>query len=206
MFLLRILILIALAFIPGTLVLGQGPPPQGRGARPDKIQRELERRVEMQMIEQALVESGSRHVMRYPALVLDQIRDDFLQIQVIDRNLMRATNAGDALDLKLVVNSAGEIRKRSQRLKENLALPRPDTPSPGRSEIAGEATRERLRISLSNLSGLIDEFVGNPMFEQIKLIDAKLSAKARQDIEAIIELSSQIKRSSQKLKAAEKAK
>ena len=205
MLLLRVLILVALAFTLSALVLGQGPPPQGRAGRPDKIQREIERRVEMQMIEQALVESGPRHVMRYPPLLLDQIRDDFLQIQVIDRNLMRAT-AGDTLDLKLVANSAGEIGKRSRRLKENLALPRPETPVAQPSRITVEATSERLRTSISDLSNLIDEFVGNPMFEQIKLVDAKLSAKARQDIEAIIELSSQIKRSSQKLKATEKSK
>lgn len=145
------------------------------------------------------------HVKRYPPLVLDQIREDFLRIQVIDRKLMQATAVGDMLDLELVARSAGEIRKRSRRLKENLALPRPETPPAGRSRIAVEATSKRLRISLSDLSNLIEGFVSNPMFEQSKLVDARLSAKARQDIEAIIELSSQIKRSSEKLKAAAKS-
>ena len=175
----------------------------GRGGRPDRIQRELERRVEMQIIEQAMVVGGSPHIKRYPPLVLDQIREDFLQIQVIDRKLMRAT-VGDTFDLGLIARSAGEIRKRSRRLKENLALPRPGAPPAERSGTEVEVTSERLRISISDLSNLIDEFVSNPMFEQSKLVDARLSGKARQDIEAIIELSGQIKRSSEKLKAAAK--
>src|SRR5206468_148124 len=112
----------------------------------------------------------------------------------------------DRLDLELVSKSAGEIRKRSRRLKTNLALPRPETPPAERWEITVEATSDRLRLSLSDLSNLINEFVSNPMFEQSKLVDAQLSAKARQDIEAIIELSHQIKRSSERLKASEKSK
>lgn len=203
---LRIVALIVLACGVAITVQSQGVnTTQPRGGRTDKISRELERQVEMQLIEQALMEGSSRHVKRYPPLVLDQIREDFLRIQVIDRKLMQATAVGDMLDLELVARSAGEIRKRSRRLKENLALPRSEAPPAERPGIAVEATSERLRISLSDLSNLIEGFVSNPMFEQSKLVDARLAAKARQDIEAIIELSSQIKRSSEKLKAAAKS-
>jgi hypothetical protein len=203
---LRIATLIVLAGGVAITVRGQGVnATQPRGGRPDKIQGELQRQVEVRMIEQALMDGSSRHVKRYPPLVLGQIREDFLRIQVIDRKLMEATAVGDTLDLDLVARSAGEIRKRSSRLKTNLALPRPEAPPAERSGIAVKATSERLRISLSDLSNLIDEFVSNPMFEQSKLVDARLSGKARQDIEAIIELSSQIKRSSEKLKAAAKS-
>ena len=203
---LRIATLIVLACGVAISVRGQGaaspPGTQGRGGRTDQVQRELQRQVEMRMIEQALMEGSSRKVKRYPPLVLDQIREDFLRIQVIDRKLMQATVVGDTLDLDLVARSAGEIRKRSSRLKENLALPQPEAPPAKRSLFAVEAKSERLRLSLSDLSNLIEEFVSNPMFEQSKLVDARLSGKARQDIEAIIELSRQIRRSSQKLKAA----
>jgi pectate lyase len=59
-----------------------------------------------------------------------------------------------------------------------------------------------LRFSLLTLSNLIDQFVTNPVFKESRLIDAQLSAKALQDIEAIIELSGQLKLSSEKLKRA----
>ncbi len=207
MFLFRVVILVALAFALGALVSGQGlPAPQSRGGRPDKIQRELQRQVEMQLIEQALMEGSSVHVKRYQPEVLNQIREDFLKIQIIDREVIRAKALGDHLDLHLVAKSAGEIRKRSSRLKENLALPRSEADRAGRARVAGEATSEGLRTSLAELSDLIEEFVSNPMFEQSKVVDARLSSKARRDIEAIIELSSQIKRSGEKLKAAGKSR
>jgi hypothetical protein len=207
MFLFRVVILVALAFALGTLACGQGlPAPQGRSGRTDKIQRELQRQVEMRLLEQALMEGSSRHVKRYEPQVLNQIREDFLQIQVIDREVIRAKALGDQLDLHLVTKSAGEIRKRSSRLKENLALPRSEAARADRSRVAVEATSEALRTSLAELSDLIEEFVSNPMFEQSKVVDPRLSAKARQDIEAIIELSKQIKRSSEKLRAAGKSR
>jgi hypothetical protein len=203
---LRIVTLIVLGCGAALTVRGQVPTATPtRSGRPDKIQRELDRQVEMQLVEQALMGGGSRQTRRYQPLVLDQIREDFLQIQVIDRKLMRAT-AGDTFDLGLVAKSASEIRRRSRRLKENLALPRPEAPPAERSGAEVGATSERLRISISDLSSLIDEFVSNPMFEQSKLVDARLSDKARHDIEAIIELSGQIKRSTEKLKAAAKSK
>jgi hypothetical protein len=200
---LRIVTLIVLGCGVALTVRGQVPTTTPtRSGRPDKIQRELERQVEMQLIEQALMEGRSRHTRRYPPRVLDQIREDFLRIQVIDRKLVQATAGSDTLDLGLVARSVGEIRKRSRRLKENLALPRPESAPAKQSGTVVETTSERLKVSLSDLSKLIDEFVSNSMFEQSKLVDARLSGKARQDIDAIIELSSQIKRSSEKLKAA----
>ena len=39
----------------------------------------------------------------------------------------------------------------------------------------------------------------NPMFKEVKVVDAQWSAKARRDLEDIIELSDGIKRSSKKL-------
>jgi hypothetical protein len=206
--LLRILVLVLLARGVANSVRAQGAVSpqgtQGRSGRTDQVQRELQRQVEMRMIEQALREGSSRHTRRYTPLVLDQIREDFLRIQVIDRKLIQATAGGNTLDLGLVARSASEIRKRSRRLKENLALPRPEAPPAERSGTEVEATSERLRIAISDLSNLIEEFVSNPIFEQSKLVDAHLSGKARQDIEAIIELSGQIRRSSEKLKAAGK--
>ena len=200
MLLLRVVVLIALS---GVLAHGQGPTtPQSRTARPDPVQREFQRQVEMQMIEQALAEKPSRQAKRYAPLVLEQIRTDFLRIQVVERKLTHAASIPDPLDLQFVARSAAEIRKRSLRLRRNLALPEPEAALVDRSKLAVEASLEPLRSSLAVLSKLIDEFVSNPMFEESRLTDAQLSAKARRDIEAIIGLSGEIKLSSEKLKAA----
>jgi hypothetical protein len=196
--------LIAITFGFGTFARGQGvTAPQGRAGRPDAVQRELQRQFEMRMIEKALEEGRTRQVQRYAPLVLEQIKTDFLRIQIVDRKLAQAALAADTLDLAFVARSAAELKMRSRRLKKNLALPEPATVD--RARIAVEAKPASLRSSLSVLSNLIEEFVSNPMFEQLKLVDAQLSAKAWRDLEAVIELSTEIKRSSESLKRPAKS-
>ena len=89
-------------------------PNQTRG-RPDSVQREQQRQVDMQMIEQALTTEGrATRVKRYAPAVLDQIRSDFLQIQVTERQLTKAASAQLDMDLKLVVQLTVRIHKRSR--------------------------------------------------------------------------------------------
>ena len=202
---LRVLALLALAFALAPFVRGQGStPPQGRPARPDPVQREMQRQLDMLMIEKALADGHRRPVQRYAPLVLEEIRADFLRIQIVDRQLARAGSVPDRLDLGFIARSMGEIRKRTSRLKRNLELPKGSPVD--QTRLAVEPKIESLRSSLSGLSNLIEEFVSNPIFEAAKLADAPLSAKARRDLEAIIELSGEIKRSSEKLKGAAKSR
>jgi hypothetical protein len=199
----RVVALVVLGLTLAILVRGQTPSgPQSRSTRPDPVQRELQRQAEMQIIEKALIKQRPQRVQRYTPLVLEQIKSDFLGIQIIDRRLAQATSAPGILDLRLVVTSVAEIRKLSKRLKRNLDLPAPA--AFGRPGIAVEAEIESLRFSLPVLSKLIDELVTNPMFEQSRLVDSQLSANALRDIEAIIKLSGEIKRSSEKLQATAK--
>ena len=186
-------------------VSGQINTPNQTRGRPDTVQREQQRQVDMQMIEQALTTEGrAPRVKRYPPAVLDQIRGDFLQIQVNERQLTKSAAAQLDIDLKLVGRLTGEIRKRSRRLKENLALPQPET----QQSVVGvgnavATTSETLRMSLTDLSDLIESIVSNPMFEHTKLFDSKLSDKASWDLDAIIRLSDEIRRGSEKLRKSQ---
>lgn len=156
---------------------------------------------ELRMLEQRKLPEQRRDLN----LAWAQIREDYRQLQVVNNDLARAVSAGAALDLKYVAKSASEIRKRAARLKENMVLPEAEkaTPPPGPGA-GGEA--ERLKSSLAALDSLVMEFVNNPIFERAKTADVKMSAKARRDLEVIIELSEQIKKSSERLgKAGPKA-
>jgi len=173
-----------------------------RTGRADTVQREQQRQVEMQMLERALTTEGSApRSKRYPAAVLDEIRADFLQIQVIDRKLTKASTAV-GLDLTLVAQLTRDIHKRSRRLKENLALPVPQVSGVGSTANSVADNHERLRSSLLLLSDLIESFVSNPMFEYSKLFDQGLSDRAFHDLTAIIQLSGEIKGSSDRLRRA----
>jgi hypothetical protein len=138
-----------------------------------------------------------------PRLALAQIREDFVRIQVVNNDLAAAVSRG-ALDLEFVAKSASEIKKRSGRLKDNLALPEYESifvvP-----EARGSAEAQ-LKSSLVTLKELIREFVMNPLFEKANLVDLQLAAKARRDLDDIIEVCGRVKKNSAELgKAAEKA-
>lgn len=131
-------------------------------------------------------------------LAFAQIREDFLRLQVVNNDLARAASGGGELDLKLVAKSASEIKKRAERLKENLALPEadggekfPTSPAP--------ADAGQLRTALARLDGIILRFANNLHSKGVGRFDAQLSGRLRLDLEAIVALSGRVKKSSEKL-------
>ena len=131
-------------------------------------------------------------------LTYAQIREDYRQIQIVNNDLARAQTAGK-LDAKGVDKSVAEIRRRAARLKENMSLPEPEkTAKPARPAAAPERV-DHLLITLDNL---VMSFVTNPVFEQGKVVDVKMSQKARADLEEIIEVSDRIARAGDKSKVA----
>jgi hypothetical protein len=56
-------------------------------------------------------------------------------------------------------------------------------------------TVENLRSSITSLSMLIDSFVNNPMLSQRHLVDATLSLTASRELESIIIVSGEIRKS-----------
>ena len=179
-------------------VSGQPPPNNQSRGRTDPLQRELQRRDEREKIESALRASPTRQTLRYPPLVLAQIREDFLRIQVVARRLAHATSTDATPKLELIMKSAIEIRKRVVRLKKNLALTGSDS-----GEAREVAMKERsLRPAVLSLNEQVDQFVSNPMFHEVRLANVQLSARALSDMEAIIELADELKLIAEKSKRA----
>ncbi|HWS90539.1 MAG TPA: hypothetical protein VN282_26460 [Pyrinomonadaceae bacterium] len=132
-----------------------------------------------------------------PRLALAQLRDDFVRIQVLNNDLMKAAASGDALDLKLVSKSAAEIKKRAARLRDNMALPEPE--DKGARDGAEAAPPAELVPALSALDRLIRGFVQGVVANGVHRVDAQASAKTRQELEAIIDLSAHVKKTSERL-------
>src|SRR3954469_17259232 len=104
-----------------------------------------EREMELELIERY---HRSGEPRREPRLAFEQIREDFLRLQVVNNDLARAVSGGGQLDFKLVAKSASEIKKRAERLKLNLALP--ETEEGGKPpESTAPADPEQLRKALS---------------------------------------------------------
>ena len=156
---------------------------------------ESEEREMMLALTERYHRSGER---REPRLAFAQIREDFVRLQVVNNDLAKAVSGGAQLDFKLVAKSASEIKKRAERLKENLALPEaeedvkpPASPAP--------TDPEQLRKALSRLDGIVLRFTNSLHTKGLGRSDAQSSARLRLDLEAIIGLSERVKKGSEKL-------
>jgi hypothetical protein len=136
---------------------------------------------------------------RDSALAYTQIREDYKQLQIVNNGLARSVLGAGQLDFKYVAKAVSEIRSRAARLKENLMLPEGEKPAE-RSRPEVGAAAGPVKSSLLVLDKLVMEFVDSPIFEQARKVDVQQAAKARRNLEEIIELSDQIKKSSEKLK------
>ena len=135
---------------------------------------------------------------REPRLAYAQIREDFLRLQVVNNDLAKALSGGGQLDLKLVSKSAAEIKKRAERLKENLALP--EAAEGEKAPAAAAPTDvEQLRVALSRMDGIILRFANGLHAKGVKRFDAASSVRLRLDLEAIVALSSRVKKVCEKL-------
>lgn len=127
-----------------------------------------------------------------------QIRKDYEQLQVVNFSMTQKSGANFTLDYKQVGEAASEIKKLASRLKTNLILP-----EPGKDEqplkMPVEITDEQLKSSLGMLDKLVQSFVNNEMFQHPEVVDLKLAAQARRDLESIIKVSDHLKKSAEKL-------
>jgi hypothetical protein len=177
-----------------TLILCAGAAhAQSTPRREDPFQRKLQSVVQLEMIEAALTRPANSSNERSTALA--QISEDFWRIQLANDDLVSLSGPSN-LDSRLVAKTAAEIRTRAKRLKENLALPAPEKGSKFPADFpAGD-----IRSSIASLSKLIDSFVSNPMLSQRHMVDATLSLTAGRDLEHIIILSGEIRKTAARLK------
>ena len=159
---------------------------------------ESEEREMMLALTERYHRSGER---REPRLAFAQIREDFVRLQVVNNDLARAVSGGGQLDFKLVSKSASEMKKRAERLKENLALPEADDDKKVPAS-APPADPEQLRVALSRLDGIVLRFTNALHAKGVNRFDAQSSARLRLDLVAIIGLSERVKKGSEKLAEA----
>ena len=122
-----------------------------------------------------------------------QINEDFQRIQVIHNEIVRMLQPDKGLNYDRLVDLTGDMKKRSARLRENLALPQPqktDTPAT-HSDAVDEA---HLKKSIADLHDLIVSFVANPLFKNLGVVDAKVVDAAGENLDEIIGLSEELKR------------
>jgi hypothetical protein len=145
-----------------------------------------------------MTEEVNKHFEKKRISLMPQIKEDFTRIQIVNNAMMRKVFGNDVLDYKDVSGQLSEIRKRANRLKENLMLPESEEKEKLQKPTVAPAGAQ-LKDSLLALDTLIMGFVQNPLFQKPGVIDTKLSARAGQDLKTIIEFSGSIKKEVEKL-------
>ncbi|HEV2912012.1 MAG TPA: hypothetical protein VGX92_01735 [Pyrinomonadaceae bacterium] len=188
--------LLMILSIPGLAQRGgtSGPSPGANRARErGVIEHERQMRV---MLNSKEAEQPSNEAQLQA--IIEQTRQDFDRIQVVTREMMRAVGTRDRFDYKSIMDMTAEIRKRARRLKDNTNLPKPDDHQAVQRK-QGEIGEEEMKEALLALKDRVTSFVMNPLFQSSNLIDVKLGVAASRDLETIIELSGQIRKSAEKL-------
>jgi hypothetical protein len=138
-------------------------------------------------------------VEREKKIALVSLKEDFRQLQIVELDLMKRVfgpkaNDAEAISRKEIRASLGEIQNRAQRFKLNFQLPdvkevKADKPTKERaSEFA------TLSAGLLMLDQTVTKFVENPIFQQLKVLDAELSVQAAQDLNKILRLTDSLRR------------
>ncbi|MFL6227177.1 MAG: hypothetical protein ACJ741_00195 [Pyrinomonadaceae bacterium] len=200
----RLSAIAALLFVSAGTVLAQGAP-GGVGA-PAVVDPKGETHSQMNR-EAALrsAEIGTTNVRidrQHLAVAITQTKQDFKRIQLIRNDVIDYLVAQKPLDYKLVSEQAAEINKRANRLKSFLM---PTAPPEDKEKDAAKQINydgEQLKGALVKLCNTIHTFTENQMFKDPSTVDLQKEAAAGGDLLTIIELSDNVKRSAERLKAA----
>jgi hypothetical protein len=183
--------LLILSAAPASAQTAGTPGGISAGNPKDRSLEEKLRSDEIERVKRYAEKSDSRPDPAFP-----RIKDDFERIQIINNEVLQGQLSGGAFDYARIREAAGEIKKRAARLSSNLF---PDGAGSGPEEKAeaGGGARE-MRSLLAELDGAISDFVKNPMFRNLRVVDAHNSAKARRDLGRVVRLSASVRREADK--------
>jgi len=133
-----------------------------------------------------------------------QINEDFQRIQVIHNEIVRMLQPDKGLNYDRLADLTGDMKKRSGRLRENLALPEPDKTAaePAHLETIDEV---HIKKSIADLHDVVVSFVANPIFKNLGVVEPKTIDAATKDLNNLIDISDEIKKEAKTLgKSAKK--
>jgi hypothetical protein len=197
--------LIAFAFLAATAMPARAQ--QTTTAPPlDRNNPERERQQDMNQREMLLrgygLRGGKSDSGKSLKALADQVEQDFSRILVLHNEIVRAITGGKSLEYGFVSDATTEIRRRAIRLQATLALQPAESPQVAEQQIA--LNDVQVKDVLITLCKQIKSFVTNPVIENPGTVNGEQLNKARKDLQSVIELSSSIKRNSERLAKAHK--
>ena len=122
-----------------------------------------------------------------------QINEDFQRIQVIHNEMVRMLQPDKNFDYGRVAELSDDMKKRTARLRTNLALPEPEK-TKEQTNHTETIDDGHLKNTIADLHDLVVSFVGNPIFKNLGVVDSKVVEGASRNLADIINVSEEIKR------------
>ena len=199
--LLRLVFALGCAFVPVGVHAQQTTAPPTEMRDPFAEVRERQRR-EAQLRSAEILTPADKKAGR-PGIPLKQIADDFKQIQILRNNVVRHLLGDKPLDYKFVADESAEINKRAGRLAERLESTGAEDEK--KEELQPmEIPEDQIKYALVNMCKRIDSFTENPSFKNAEVFDLKQAEKARKDLREVVQLSSGITKTADRLKKEKK--
>ncbi|MFN2533036.1 MAG: hypothetical protein ABR555_17260 [Pyrinomonadaceae bacterium] len=178
---------------------GAGPPPNNNPNLQDRARQIDESRLRSAESVSNLENENAKRVQA----AIANMKEDFRRIQIVRNDIARGLLSRKPLDYKLISEQTGEINKRAARLKVYMLARVSDA-----EKIQSEDQKDVEMIdAMLRLCKLIDSFTENPALKNAAEIDSKEPGKAAEyktradrDLNAIINLSHNLQRQSDKLK------
>lgn len=195
--------------IPASVVYGQrggasgtGRPAPGGHRRPVATPQPSIRERQFKILEMER-EAAKPRPPEGDKIALAQIAEDFERIQVINNKMMAATMSAAPINYENIASTTAEIRKRANRIKDNLQLPKEDSDKALKaSEHKPLVDAALMKAALLSLDDSIMSFIRNPIFKNTSVVNLEHAAHARRDLDTIIERSHVISKEAERLNKA----
>jgi hypothetical protein len=194
--------LIAVAFLlaSAATVSAQGPPRSVDHTDPAKARFEETNRRELQLRNNGPTAKATVDPKRVAAIAA-QVKEDFERLLTLHNNVAHAVTGSQPLDYAFVSDATAEIKKRASRLQTTLALQRLDADQRDSQKPASFKDAE-VKEALIKLCRRIESFVQNPIIATPGTVDLQQLARARRDLQSVIELGDHIRKAAERLKKA----
>jgi hypothetical protein len=190
-----VIAILAFLHFPATPALGQkGQNPTSDSAR-TRMNTDSEREAEMDSL---TATHADKTDPKHLAAAQAQLQEDFVRILNLHNQIADVATGNTAIDYHFISDAATEIRKRAGRVQQTLLLTKAGGPQQSQpKELKYEDAQ--IKLALVALCKRIRSFVTNPVIENPGTVDTMQLAKAREDLEGVIELTSRIKKSADRL-------
>jgi hypothetical protein len=178
------------------------PPPP---AQPNPVPRAPSVRERQMMMDEMSREMGKGTPPRKSEeLRMTEIAEDYRDLQQVNNKMMSSVMRAPAPDYKLIAGSVADIRRRAERLRENLALPAPEAKDEKRPEPKPVEDAAGMKAALLALDRSIMSFVRSPLFKNTDVLDTEAAAKAGRDLDDVIERSLLAEKDAERLRKKDK--